>query len=685
MITQANQKLTADHLKRSAFLYIRQSTVQQVLKHRESTKRQYALQQRAVELGWPRARVVTIDNDQGQSGKSASDRKGFQRLVAEVATGNVGIVMGLEVACLARNNADWHRLLEICAITETLILDEDGLYDLRDFNDRLLLGLKGTISEAELHLLQSRMRGGSLSKARRGELKLPLPVGFVYNDEDKVVFDPDKQIQATIRLFFEVYRREGTGRAVVKYLRDHGLLFPRRQSCYKQREELEWLPLNEKRAVHILHNPRYAGAFAYGQKKSTSQPDGRVKTATRPREEWHALIRDAHEGYISWEEYEENQRRTKEWLQARNRDSHQKSFPPREGPALLQGLVLCGKCGKRMRVRYHHGRELIPSYVCFNDMSHFGGKMCQAIPGTGVDAAIAELLLETVTPIALDVALKVQEELERRFEEVKRVHKRQLERARYEAELSQRRYMRVDPENRLVAESLESDWNERLIALGNAEKEYEQRCTVNQLDLDEQNKRRILALATDFPRLWNDPKTSHRDRKRMVRMLIEDVTLTRVKDKGITIYVRFKGGATKMFSIQRPKRVWELQETDRKLIEQVDQLLDHHSEEEVAAILNDREFRSGAGLPLKARIIRYIQHRNNLSSRYERLRKQGKLSLEEMAKRLNVCEETIRTWRRKGKLKYCAYTKNNYLYEPPGDDIFPKMTHRKRNKSGQFV
>ena len=685
MITQAHPKLTADHVRRSAFLYVRQSTLKQVAEHRESAIRQYALQQRAIELGWPKARMVIIDSDQGQSGTSATAREGFQRLVAEVATGNAGIVMGLEVSRLARNNADWHRLLQICAITQTLILDEDGLYDPRDFNDRLLLGLKGTMSEAEIHLLQSRMRGGSLSKARRGELRLPLPIGFVYDDQGKVILDPDKQIQDTIRLFFEVYRRDGTARAVAKYFRKEGLLFPRRQSCYKQREEVEWLPLNARRAVHILHNPRYAGIFAYGRMKSTRQPDGSIKTVTRPREEWHAEIRSAHEGYISLAEYEGSQRRMQEWLQVHNRDPHKNSSPPREGPALLQGLVLCGKCGKRMRVRYHQGQELIPSYICFNDMSHFGGKMCQAIPGTGVDSAISALLLEAVAPMALDVALQVQEELTRRCEEVRVVHKRQLERARYEAELARRRYMRVDPENRLVAESLEDDWNEKLAALEKAEKEYELKCKANELDVNEEDRKAILTLATDFPHLWNDPKTSHRDRKRMARMLIEDVTLTRIQDGGITIYVRFKGGATNMFSIQRPKRVWELHETDKELIAEIDRLLDHHPEEQVAAILNDRGFRSGEGLSLKARIIRYIQRRNRLSSRYERLRRQGKLTLEEMAERLHVSTETIYTWRRKGKLKGHAYTKNHYLYEPPGDDVFPRMTHRHRNELGQFI
>jgi DNA invertase Pin-like site-specific DNA recombinase len=451
-------KVTASHLARAAYLYVRQSTLRQVVSNTESTQRQYALRQRAVALGWPAEQIVVIDQDQGQSGASAADREGFQRLVAEVGIGRAGIVLGLEVSRLARNNADWHRLLEICALTETLILDEDGLYDPGEFNDRLLLGLKGTMSEAELHFLRARLRGGILSKARRGELPLPLPVGLVSDPAGKVVLDPDQGVQQALRHLFQTFERTGSARAVVQAFNAEQLRFPVRVRSGQRKGELVWMPLRHWRVLRTLHNPRYAGAFVYGRHRTSTKANGKTTVHEQPREQW-IFIADAHPGYISLGQYEANQR-----LLAGNAHAYgaeRAAGPAREGPALLQGLVVCGRCGRRMTVRYHHRRGVeVPDYHCSGEAIQGGGPRCLVVPGQGVDAAIAQLLLDTVTPLALEVALTVQAELEARADEADRLRRQQVERAHQRAELARRRYLAVDPDNRLVADTLEADWND---------------------------------------------------------------------------------------------------------------------------------------------------------------------------------------------------------------------------------
>src|SRR6516164_2029112 len=460
MRTDAHQKVKATHLKRAAYLYIRQSTLRQVFENVESTKRQYALRQHAVALGWQQDQIIVIDSDLGQSGASAADREGFQRLVTEVSLGRAGIVLGLEVSRLARNSMDWHRLLEICALADTLILDEDGVYDPAHFNDRLLLGLKGTMSEAELHVLRARLQGGIRNKARRGELFVRPPMGYIYTAEEKMVLDPDQQVQQAVRLLFETFRRTGSAMATVKYFADQGLHFPRHVHTGPNKGDVVWAGLEHSRALRILHNPRYAGAFVYGRTHMRKTVEGDWIIEAVPREEWEVLIRGAHTGYIEWEEYEQNQRRLRDNSQAYGED--RRRSPPREGPALLQGLLICGRCGKRMTVRYHsRRRQLVPDYVCQREGIEQGEPICQHIPGAAIDEAIGDILVEAVTPITLEVALAVQKELQSRLDEADRLRQQQVERARYEAELARRRYLRVDPDNRLVADSLEADWNDK--------------------------------------------------------------------------------------------------------------------------------------------------------------------------------------------------------------------------------
>jgi DNA invertase Pin-like site-specific DNA recombinase len=675
-------KVSPNHLNRDAYLYVRQSTLRQVVENTESTQRQYALRERAIALGWPIERVLVIDCDQGQSGASATDREGFQRLVAEVSLGHAGIVLGLEVSRLARNNSDWHRLLEICALTGTLILDEDGLYDPGQFNDRLLLGLKGTISEAELHVLRARLRGGILSKARRGELKTPLPVGLVYDPRGQVVLDPDRQVQDALRVLFATYQRTGSGSATVKYSREQGRLFPRRLRRGLRKGELVWGSLSHSRVLQVLHNPRYAGAFFHGRTRSSPSRNGGDSCQRLPPDQWHARLPGAHAGYITWDQYQRTQQALRENAQAHGRD--RRRGPPGEGPALLQGSVLCGICGQRMTVRYHlRTAGLVPDYVCQREGIEHSERICQTIPGSSIDRAIGTLLLETLTPLTLEVALAVQHELQQRLDEADRLRRQHVERARYEADLARDRFLRVDPKNRLVADALEADWNERLRAVTEAQEQYERRRQADRAVLDQESRSRVLALTTDSPRLWMDPGTPERERKRMARLLIEDVTL--IKGESITVRVRFKGGAARTLTLPLPQPAWATWQTNPEVIAEVDRLLDDHTEGRIAALLNERGWRSGKGGLFTRSILTRIRYQYRLRSRLDRLREAGMLTQEEIAGRLGVTRSTVHDWRRSGLLKAHAYNdKPEYVYEPVGTDGPHKQQGIKRTGPPRF-
>ena len=675
-VSGAASKVTASHLARTAYLYVRQSTLRQVVTNTESTQRQYALRQRAVALGWPAEQIVVIDSDQGRSGASAADRAGFQRLVAEVGVGKAGIVLGLEVSRLARNNADWHRLLEICALSGTLILDEDGLYDPGEFNDRLLLGLKGTMSEAELHFLRARLRGGQLSKARRGELQVPLPVGLVYDPAGKVGLDPDQGVQQALRHLFATFERTGSARAVVQAFARERLRFPVRVRSGARKGELAWMPLRHWRVLRTLHNPRYAGAFVYGRRRARKTADGKLTLELVAREQWTALIPDAHPGYIGWEQFERNQR-----LLAGNARAHgaeRAAGPAREGPALLQGLLVCGRCGRRMTVRYHQRRDaLIPDYKCAGEAIQAGVPGCLHIPGEGVDAAVGQLLLDTVTPLALEVALTVQAELEARADETDRLRRSHVERARQRAELSRRRYLAVDPGNRLVADTLEADWNDALRALQAAQDDYERANAAAKAALDQQKTARIRALAADFPALWSDPATPQRERKRIVRLLIEDVTLT--KTDQIHAHIRLRGGQTRSLTIPLPLNAWQARQTRPDTFALIDRLLDQHTDGEVAERLNQDGHRSGTGKPFTSQIVLHLRRSHRLPSHADRLRTRGLLTLAELATLLRVSKSTIKAWHRAGLLtSEKANDKNERLYHPPrpGDPRLIKQLGR---------
>ena len=669
-------KVTAGQLARNAYLYIRQSTLKQVLHNTESAIRQYDLRGKAIALGWDASQITVIDIDQGQSGASTADREGFQQMVAEVSLGRAGIVLGLECSRLARNNADWHQLLELCAMTGTLICDEDGLYDPRNFNDRLVLGMKGQISEYELHFIRARLRGGQLSAARRGELRTGLPVGLAYDVAGHVVLDPDAGVQQALRHLFAVFARTGSARAVVTAFAAEKLPFPVRISTGPRKGEPAWMPLTRWRVLRTLHNPRYAGAFVYGRRRGTISANGKNSCQPLPRDQWTALIPGAHPGYITWETYEANQKTLLGNAAARGTD--RAAGPAREGTALLQGLAICGRCGRRMTIAYHaRGGTEVPDYQCMREAIDNAGPRCQTIPGAAADAAIGQLLLEALTPLTLEVALTVQAEIEARAAEAGAMRASHVERARHRADLARRRYLAVDPGNRLVAGTLEADWNQALRALQAAQDDYDHATTATAA-LTETDKARIRALAADFPALWTNPATPQRERKRMARLLIDDVTMT--KTDRIHLHVRFRGGQVTSLDVPIPPPAWQLRQTRPDTLALLDRLLDDHTDAETAAALNAAGHRSGEGKLFTGRIVLELRRSHRLPSHADRLRARGLLTLTEIADRLGVHTSTIKAWRRAGLLTARkANDKNIPLFDPP-DPADPRLVKRQGSK-----
>lgn len=672
-------KVQSHHLERGAYLYIRQSSMRQVMENVESTKRQYDLRGRAIGLGWRDDQIIVIDSDQGESGASASWREGFQHLVSDVGMGRAGIVMGLEVSRLARNNADWHRLLEICALADTLILDEDGVYDPANFNDRLLLGLKGTMSEAELHVIKARLRGGILNKVRRGEYRCPLPTGFIYDEFGNVVLDPDAQVRELIAHFFETFSRVGSATQTVKAFAMEGLLFPSRLRNGKQ---VVFQPLTASTAMRTLHNPRYAGVYAYGQRLYRRTVDGRKQLCKRDPKEWLACIPGAHPGYINWEQFQHNLK----VLEANGRGYQAvRASPPREGAALLQGRVVCGRCGSHMKARYADRRGQVDTwYVCSRAYEARGERHCQSIAGWPIDEAIGELIAAEMTPAAVELVLEIRKEIEARHDEADQLRLRAVERAQIDAELAQRRFMLVDPNNRLVADTLEREWNDKLRMLADLQEERERALREDRLTLDDAIRDRLTAMTIDFRTVWCDPALPNRERKRLLAYLIEDVTLLKFPAEGETrIHIRFRGGRTETLTTQNPKSSAQQVKTRPDVVELVDKLLDDHTCAEIAGILNEQGIRPGGSARrgqanatfTDLRVI-YLVKRYGLRPRYDRLRERGMLTKVEACEKLGITDCTLVRWAKYGIVK--RHAANGYvgLYEPPGLHVPAKQCSR---------
>jgi DNA invertase Pin-like site-specific DNA recombinase len=660
------RKISGHHLKRKAYLYIRQSTVFQTEQNRESTERQYRFREQAVSLGWHPEQVVVIDDDLGQSAADAGQRAGFQRLVADVSLGQVGIVLSLEVSRLARNCSDWHRLLELCALTDTLILDEDGLYDPNVFNDRLLLGLRGTMSEAELHFLRGRLEGGKLNKARRGELRTPLPAGLVYDSESHIVLDPDREVQAALRCLFHTFLVTGSAWMVVRRLSQAEVLLPVRMRTGKHAGQIRWVPPTLSRVLRVLKNPRYAGVYFYGR---TRQKKG-LPSRTLPREQWKVFLPEAHPGYITWEEFEANQRTLQEnGVLTRTQASR---TPPREGPALLQGLVVCGCCGRRMSLRYHHRRGRVnTTYYCQRLATEYGGSLCQQIPGGCVDQAVAQLVLEALTQEAIEVTLAVYEELSRQHEEVAAVHRTRIERARHEAEVAERQFLLVQPENRLVTDTLETRWNDALRAVAEAEETFAQWNRQHPAPLDVAMQQQIRDLVADFPAVWNHARTTARERKQMLRLLIQDVTLLRREE--IAINIRWRGGATSQLRVPVPPSAFDARRTCPSVLESITAWAKQQTDEEIAARLNAQGKRTGAGRPFTYENVQRLRREKGIPGFKDYLRQAGMRSAEEITEQTGITESTLREWRRAGYLRAVRCDRKHWLYEFPNPKILKRI------------
>jgi hypothetical protein len=505
------------------------------------------------------------------------------------------------------------------------------------------------MSEAELHIIKARLRGGVLNKARRGELEIRPPVCLIYRPDGKIILDPDVEVQSAIRMVFDTFEQTGSAMKTARFLHEQGLQFPSRLQSAPNKGELVWSLPRHSRVLQVLHNPRYAGAFVFGRMRTKRRADGGVNIIKLPREEWQFVIKGAHPGYIDWERFEANQQRLTD--NGRAFRSDRRSGPPREGPALLQGRVLCGICGDRMGIRYHqvHGDERgRPDYVCQEQVIRKGGKICQVVPGKNVDAAIGALLVELVTPMNLEVTVAVQRELESRAAELDAARRQHVERTRYEAELARRRYMSVDPDNRLVASTLEAEWNDKLRIHSDAVAEYDRRAQEQAAILDEQARRRIRELAEQFPRVWNDPRVPSAERKRIFRLLVDDVTLLKGQTT-ITVHVRLSGGATRTLELPRPLSSAQMRKSD--IVAEVDLLLDLHRDQQIADILNGRGLRTGEGKSFDRRTIYSLRVGHGLPSHHDRLRRRGLLTTQELAERLQVTDSTIRCWGQQGLIK----------------------------------
>lgn len=654
-------KIRPDHLTRQAVIYVRQSTLLQVRENIGSTMRQYDLVKRAHDLGWEQAGIEVIDQDQGQSGSSIIGRDGFQHLVAQVGLGQVGAVLSLEVSRLARSCSDWYRLLEICALTDTLVIDEEGVYDPGFYNDRLLLGFKGTMSEAELHWLRQRLQGGKLTKAEQGKLRVRLPGGLVYDPVDKIVFEPDEAVQEAVRLVFTLFEQFSSALAVVSHFAEHHLRFPTRHWGGTQAGELEWVRLCHGRVLDILHSPMYAGAYVYGrtQTRRHSLPGEtpRIKghTSRVKREDWPIVLRDTHPGYITWEQFLRNQQQlddNRTWRSEEHRGA------VREGTALLQGIVLCGHCGRRMSVRY----GCFPLYQCNQTHSQLAIKTCQSVRGDRVDQVVAACFLEAIQPAHLEVALQALDQIDARAKQVDQQHQRQLERAQYEVDLARRRYRAVDPENRLVARSLEREWNEKLLDVDRLEREYQALPKHAALVLSPEQREQVRMLAHDLPALWQAPTTTDAERKHLLRFLIKDVTLSRCDDR-IRIAIRWQTEAQALLSIPCLKRSWELRQTQPEIIAHIQKWAPTHADVSIASLLNEAGYRAGGGGVFTAKKVQSLRYDYQIEAGCPQgpaacatgQRGDGRYSARTAATLLNVHVSTIANWCETGRLE-CVQT-----------------------------
>jgi DNA invertase Pin-like site-specific DNA recombinase len=639
-------KVKPCHTQRTAFVYIRQSSPSQVEHNRESTARQYALVEKACVLGWAKEQVIVIDQDLGLSGSGSVKRSGFAHMTAEVALGHVGIVLGLEVSRLARNNADWYRLLDLCGITDTLIGDSDGVYHPALFNDRLVLGLKGTMSEAELHVLRARLDGGIRNKAARGELRRGLPVGFVWGEEDgEVRFHPDEAVVSTIRTVFSKFTELGSVRKVWLWFRSEGLSFPLRAHM---KSEIRWVAPTYTALHHVLTNPVYAGAYAYGKSRHQRYVDeqGMLRRRTRhlPMAEWSVLLPEHHPGFIDWATFQANQARIDTNIHPQ---PHQAGGAVREGAALLQGLATCGKCGRRLHTHYR-GRNSSPGYHCSGkDIVQGRGVYCLNVGGVQIDQAVVEAFLRTVTPGAVEATQLAIQQREADQDAALGQWRLAVERARYEAERAERQYRAVEPENRLVARGLETEWEKRLRDLAAAEAELQRREQQRPRVLTLEEKNKIRFLGSDLNKVWTAPTTTDRDRKELLRALLEEVIITVDRpEHRAHLTLRWRGGTLTELDLSLPRSQPRGLRTEEDTISLLRRLAVHYSDDVIAGILNRQGRKTATG-------ERFTAHQVGCLRRYRNIPRfqppaeplTGELAtIRKAAKILGINTSTIHRW-----------------------------------------
>lgn len=638
----------------------------QVHEHVESRQRQYALVDRAAALGWSTSAIEVIDEDQGKSGATTEGRSGFGRLADAVAHGRAGAVLAIEVSRLARASADWQRLLQVCAVADVVVIDEQSVYDPADKDDKMLLDLKGTMSEAELHWLRLRLVGGRMNKARRGQLEVTAPTGYVWRD-GAFAFDPDESVQRAIRLFFERFGVEPTAWAVVRWANAHNVAFPRRQWYSDGTSALTWLPLTQGRIVRLLQNPRYAGVYVYGRRqKKKVLVDGEVRvrsTRLRDPREWPVRIDGAHPGYIDWETFVKNQDKLRS-----NQSKPQTATrgAPNRGSALLAGLLVCGRCGRHMRTMYETGKN--PYYSCLGERDR-GRSTCWSVPARPVDEAVAELLLATMVPKDLDLSLAVEHEADQQAKALEAQWRTRLEQVAYEARKAERRYKAVDPDNRVVARTLEREWEARLHEVEEIERDYAEAKRARHVDLTDDDRRRIRALARDLPRVWRASTTEPAERKAMLRIVIEAIALAPIDlpRRMTKVRVQWKSGNVSELSVERNYRHRAQTHVLARLAELV---AEGHHDEVVAERLNREGLTTGKSQPWTAGIVQNARLASDLpriasrkSYRFlpDRHPATGDYSMPGAARRFGVARDLLRSWIERGLIR--AYSERYGRYD----------------------
>lgn len=660
MSLSTDERITTAHRAKLAYVYVRQSSPGQVRHHQESTELQYRLVERAAMFGWPRERVHVIDDDLGKSGKSSRDRLGFQTLIAEVGLGKAGLVMSLDASRLARNNRDWHQLLELCSLFGVLIADGERLYDPAAYHDRLLLGLSGIMSEAELHQIKIRLHQGERQKAARGELRLPLPAGLAHNRDGGVTFNPDEEVQERLRLVFAKFRELRSAKAVMRYLRRSSLLLPVRPLHGPAPHDVVWRPADSARVISILKNPAYAGAYVYGRRRPDPlrrQPGSdRIGTVAVAPENWSICLKDAQPAYVDWDEFMANQRQL-----ADNVARYDAGRPgaPRKGQALLQGIVSCGRCARRMCLRYSGPNGDYPVYVCAADQSSDGRARCQEVRALAVDAEVERLILAALTPDRIALAIASLGEIEQEIQAMERQWSLKRERARYDAERARRQYDAVEPENRLVARSLERVWEERLRRADQIEQEYDRWRREQAVSLSESDQQEILTLGADLPRLWRAATTKAADRKQTVRLVMKEVTLDQKRRRGyVWIKIVWQTGAVSEHWLQRCVQSYA-QHADQDVIRQRIAELNglQKMDAEIAAILNEQTLRTAHGPPFSGQMVHCLRKRwriptvkvNGTTANPVRW-PDGSYSVQGAAAAIGITPQVIFDWLRKGWL-----------------------------------